>query len=32
MPMGDHGQFQPVTGQAVFVTGLMMIMHLKEFQ
>ncbi len=31
MPIGDMGQFQPVTGQAVFITGLMMIMHLKEF-
>ncbi len=32
MPIGDMGQFQPVTGQAVFITGLMMIMHLKHFQ
>ncbi len=32
MPIGDQGQFQPITGQAVFITGLMMIMHLKQFE
>ena len=30
MPIGDSGQFQPVTGQAIFVTGLSMISQLGE--
>ncbi len=30
MPIGDSGQFQPVTGQAIFVTGLSMIGQISE--
>lgn len=30
MPIGDNGQFQPVTGQAIFITGLLMIEQVKD--